>query len=163
MKIPAIRIGIILCVIGMIWISVVFLEGNRVTEEFTIEPSNSHSMKVNLTGEDIGYYKIFMPEFSSNELFIQVLDTNRNIISEQGIHTKMSVGYFDFKKNGEHSINILNISETAINLQVEFGNTNSQNMIPSGIVILVGTVLIIIAAYVRLQNYKIEQPDENIS
>lgn len=158
------RIGIILCVIGMIWISIVFLEGNRVTEEFTLEPTNSHNIKVDLVGgEGIGYYKIFMPEFSSDELFIQIIDTKKNIISEQSIHTKMSVGYFDFKKNGEYSINILNISETLINLKVEFGNTNSQNMIPSGIIILVGTVLIILAAYLKLQNYKIEQPDENIS
>ena len=163
MKISLFKLGIVLSIAGMILISVVFLEGNRTTEEFLLEQSNSHSVKLGFDGEGIGYYKIFMPEFSGEEVFVQVLDDNKNIISEQSVHTKMSVEYFDFGKSEEYSINIANISKNPINMIVEFGNTNSHNMIPSGVMILVGAVLIIIASYIKLKNYKIEHPDENIS
>ncbi len=157
------KIGIILSVAGMIWISVIFSEGNRVTEEFLLDPSKSYSIKSDFIGKDIGYYKIFMPEYSGQEIFVQVLDNNQNIISEQSVHTKMSVGYFDFEKSGKYTVNISNISKNHIDLQVEFGNTNSKNMVLSGILILVGAILIIFTSFMKLKNYKIEHPDENIS
>jgi predicted histidine transporter YuiF (NhaC family) len=75
----------------------------------------------------------------------------------------MSVGYFDFSKNGMYTIKITNISKNQIDLQIEFGNTNSQEMIPAGILIVIGTVIIIVISYLKIRNYKIEQPDENIS
>ncbi len=146
----------------MIWISIVFLQGDRISDEFPLESSNSFSMNLGFVGDDIGYYKVFMPEFAGDEVFVQVLDSSDNVISEQSIHTKMSVGYFDYEKAGKYTIKITNISENQINLQVEFGDTNSQNMIPAGVVILVGSVMIIVASYMRLKNYKIEHPDENI-
>ncbi len=152
-----------LCALGMIWISIVFLDVNRISEEFLLEQSNSHNIELPFAGADIGYYRIFMPEFSGEEIFVQILDINSNIVSEQIVQTKMSVGYFDFDKTGTYSIKIVNISKNTINLQVEFGNTNSQNMIPSGVMVLVGAVIIIIASYMKLKNYRIEQPDENIS
>ena len=62
-----------------------------------------------------------------------------------------------------HTIKITNISKNQIDLQVEFGNTNSQEMIPAGILIVIGTVMIIVISYMKIRNYKIEQPDENIS
>ena len=147
----------------MIWISAVFLDGDRITEEFLLESANSHSMSMDFLEEDIGYYKVFMHEFSGNEVFVQVLDSSGNVISEQSIHTKMAVGYFDYKKYGEYTLKITNISKEPIDLQIEFGDTNSQNMIPSGVLVLVGTIMIIFASYMRLKNYKITQPDENIS
>ena len=150
-------------VVGMIWISFVFLEGERITDEFVLESSNSHNLNMNFVGKDIGYYRVFMPEFDGDEIFALVLDTSGNVISEQSIHTKMSVGYFDYEKTGKYTVKITNISENSINLQVEFGDTNSQNMIPAGIIILIGSVMIISASYMKLKNYKIAQPDENIS
>ena len=163
MRLSLFKIGIIISVIGIVWISFVFLEGDKITEEFQLKPSNSHNMKMEFVGEDIGYYKVFMYEFGGEEMFVQILDKNGNIISEQSIQTKMSVGYFAFDKNGQYSIKISNISENAVDLQVEFGNTNSQNMIAPGIMVLAGAVMIILASYIRLKNYRIAQPDENIS
>ncbi len=163
MKVSLFKIGIILSVIGMIWISVVFLERDKISEDFLLESSSSQSIKMDFVGKDIGYYKIFMPEFSGEEIFVQVLDDDKNIISEQSVHTKMSVGYFDFENSGKYLINIANISKNSINMQIEFGNTNSQNMISSGIIIVVGAVMIILASYMKLKNYRLEQPDENIS
>ena len=163
MKISLIKIGITLSVIGIIWTTMIFLEGNKILEEFMLEPSNSHNIKLDFEGKDIGYYKIFMPEYSGEELFIQVLDNNKNIISEQSVNTKMLVGYFDYERSEKYTVKIVNISKNSINLQVEFGNTNSQNMIPSGIMIVVGAIMIMLASYLKLKNYKIEHPDENIS
>jgi len=104
-----------------------------------------------------------IPEFGGEKIFVQILDPKNNVIQEEKIQTKMSVGYFDFSKNGMHTIKITNISKNQIDLQVEFGNTNSQEMIPAGILIVIGTVMIIVISYMKIRNYKIEQPDENIS
>jgi hypothetical protein len=163
LKISLLKIGIILSIAGMIWISAVFLEGDRISEELILESENSQSVSLEFVGEDIGYYKVFIPEFSGDEIFTQVLDTKGNVVSEQNIHTKMAVGYFDYKETGKYTLKVTNISEDPIDLQVEFGNTNSQNMIPSGIIILFGAILIIFASYMKLKNYKIAHPDENIS
>ena len=95
----------------MIWISIEFLEGERNTEQFLLESSDSHSMNLDFKGEGIGYYKIFMPEYLGYEIFVQILNNEKNIISEQTVHTKMSVGYFEFENSGEHSVNISNISK----------------------------------------------------
>ena len=147
----------------MIWISVEFLEGEKNTEQFLLELSDSHSLNLNFEGEGIGYYKIFMPEYLGYEIFVQILDNDKNIISEQTVHTKMSVGYFKFENSGEHTVKISNISKEQIDFQVEFGETNSQQMILPGIMVLVGAILIIVMSFLKLKSYKIEQPDENIS
>jgi hypothetical protein len=104
-----------------------------------------------------------MPEFSGEEIFVQILDTKDNIIQEQKVQTKMSVGYFDFSENGIYTLKVTNISKNPINLQIEFGNTNSQKMYPTGIMILAGALLMIITSYFKIKNYKIEHPEENIS
>ena len=147
----------------MIWISVEFLEGERISEQFVLESAESHSLNQNFKGTDIGYYKIFMPEYLGYEVFVQILDNEKNIISEQTVHTKMSVGYFKFEKSGTYIVNISNISKEQIDFHVEFGETNSQQMILPGIMVLVGAIMIIVMSFLKLKNYKIEQPDENIS
>jgi hypothetical protein len=151
-----------LSVIGMIWISLVFLQGNRISEEIVLKSANSYDIDMNFNGKGIGYYKVFMPEFAKDQVFIQILDNNLNIISEENVQTKMSVGYFDFEKSGTYTVKITNPSENQINLQVELGDAESETMIPPGIVILAGAVMIIVSAYIKLKNYRIEQPEENI-
>jgi len=147
----------------MIWISLVFLQGERISEEIVLSPTNSYDLKLIFDGVGIGYYKLTMPEFSGQHIFVQILDKKLNVISEENIHTKMSVGYFKFENSGTFTAKIINPSENQVNLQVEFGNTNSNNMIFPGIVILIGSLMIIISSYLKLKNYRIEQPDENIS
>ena len=152
-----------LSMIGMIWISLVFLQGERISEEITLNSSNSYDLKLDFNGVDIGYYKVTIPKFSGQQVFVQVLDKNQNIVSEENIHTRMSLGYFYFKNSGTFTAKITNPSENQINLQVELGDTNSKNMILPGIIILTGSIMIIISSYMKLKNYRIEQPDENIS
>ena len=157
------KIGLALTIIGMVWISVIFVETEKAHDIVLLKQSNSFELKSKLVGEGIGFYKVYMPEFAGEKIFVQILDTKDNVIQEEGIQTKMSVGYFDFNENGMYTVMITNISKNPVNLQVEFGNTNSQKMIPAGILILVGAVTMIIMGYLKIKNYSIEQPDENIS
>ncbi len=163
MKASLFKVGLGLTIIGIIWISFIFIETEKIHDGILLKESDSFELKSEFTGVDIGFYRIYMPEFSGEEVFVQVLDTKNNVIQEQKIQTKMSVGYFDFNGDGTYTVKVTNISKNQINLQVEFGNTNSQEMIPAGIFILVGAITMIIMSYLKIKNYKMAQPDENIS
>ena len=163
MKLSPFKIGLGLVILGMIWISFVYAETEKTHEETTLKQSSSFELKQNFVGSDIGFYKIYMPEFEGDELFIQILDIRDNVIEEQKIQTKMSVGYFDFNEDGVYTLKITNISKDQVSLQIEFGNTNSQQMIPAGIMILVGALVMIVMGYLKIKNYNMAQPDEKIS
>ena len=163
MRASLFKVGLGLVIIGIVWISLTFNEAEKIHDSTLLEKSNSIEIFSEFTGKDIGYFRVYMPNFSGEEIFVQVLDTNENVIQEEKIRTKLSVGYFDFNKDGKFAIKITNISKNKIDLQIEFGNTNSQKMIPAGIMILIGSIIIIMVSYMRLKNYNIEQPDENIS
>ena len=147
----------------MVWLSVIFYEGDKTMENFSLKSSESAEIEMYFEGKDIGYYKIFMPEFSGEGVFVQILDQNRNVISDGIVETKMSVGYFDFEQSGEYVVKITNLSNDQMNLEVELGDTNGREMVMPGIVTLVGGLMIVITLYIKLRDYRIEQPDENIS
>ncbi len=157
------KIGIGLTILGMIWLSVVFYEGDRILENFSIKSSESAEIQMYFEGKDIGYYKIFMPEFSGEGVFVQILDQNKNVISDGIVKTKMSVGYFDFEQSGVYVAKITNLSNDQMNLEVELGDTNGREMVMPGIVTLAGGLVIVITSYIKLRDYRIEQPDEKIS
>ena len=163
MKISAFKIGLVLVVIGMIWVSVIFNETGKNHDSTLLKESNSIESKLEFSGIGIGYYKIYMPEFNNENVFVQILDKNLNVIQEQKVNTKFSVAYFDFDKNGVYTIKVLNISENSIDLQIEFGDTHSQKMVTPGIMILLGSLIMMLISYLKIKNYNIEQPDENIS
>ena len=163
MKISPFKIGLALVIVGMIWISVIFIETEKTNDSVLLKQSSSIELKSEFLGTDIGFYKVYIPEFTGEEVFVQILDTKDNVIQEEKIQTRMSVGYFDFNGNGEYTVKITNISKNPINLQLEFGNTNSQQMIPAGVLTLMGSIIIILMSYLKIKNYNIEQPDENIS
>ena len=162
-KLSLFKIGLILVVSGSIWIGVIFENNERVHEETILKQSTSFEIKSGFSGSDIGFYRVFMPEFDGEGIFIQTLDPDENVLEEKKIRTKMSVGYFDYEINGEHKIKITNISENSVYIQVELGDTNSKEMIPAGILILVGSITLIIMSYFKLRDYNMAQPDENIS
>ena len=163
MKISAFKIGLVLVIIGMIWVSVIFNETEKNHEDTLLKKSSSIESKLEFTGTDIGYYKIYMPDFNDESVFVQILDKNLNIIQEQKVNTKFSVAYFDFSRDGVYTIKVSNISENSINVQIEFGDTHSQKMIAPGIMILVGSLIMMLISYLKIKNYNIEQTDENIS
>jgi len=163
LKISLLKIGIILSIIGVVWTSAIFIESEKISEEYTLESQQSHKIQLYFEGVGIGYYKILMPEFLKYEIFAQVLDENDNIISEKNIETKMSVSYFDFEKNGKYTINVINTLEHSIDIQIELGDTRVEEMIYSGIMTFAGGIMIVSLSFVKLRNYKIEHPDENIT
>ena len=163
MKISPFKIGIILSVIGIVWVSMIFAESDKISDEFILEPQYSHKIQLDFEEEGIGYYKIFMPEFLKYKIFVQVLDKDENIISEKKVETKMSVSYFDFNQSGKYTINVLNMQKHPIGIQIELGDTNVEEMIYSGIMIFAGGIIIVISSFVKLRNYRIEHPDENIT
>jgi hypothetical protein len=162
-KISLFKLGLVLIIVGIVWISFIFVQTEKTHNVILLKQSNSFESKLEFTGADIGFYKVYMPEFTGEEVFVQILDTQANVIQEERIQTKMSVGYFDFNEDGTYTVKATNISKNSINIQIEFGNTNSQEMIPAGVMMLVGAVTIMIMSYLKLKNYKIAQPDENIS
>ena len=163
MKISPFKLGLSLVIVGIVWTAFIFDETEKRYDSILLKQSNSFEVKSEFSGIDIGYYKLYMPEFAGEEIFVQILDTKENVIAEQIVQTKLSVGYFDFDRNGEHILKITNIAKNQIDIQIEFGNTNSQKMFPSGIIVLVGAVIMMIIAYIKIKNYSIEQPEENIS
>ena len=70
MKISAFKIGLVLVVIGMIWVSVVFNETEKNHNSTLLKETNSIESKVDFSGVGIGYYKIFMPEFNLSLIHI---------------------------------------------------------------------------------------------
>ena len=163
MKISPFKIGLVLVIVGMVWTAFVFDETEKRYDSIVLKQSNSFEVKSEFFGTDIGYYKLYMPEFAGEEIFVQILDPKDNVIAEQMVKTKLSVAYFDFNEDGEYTLKITNIVKNSIDIQTEFGNTNSQKMLPSGIMVLVGALVMMIMSYMKIKNYKIEQPEENIS
>ena len=163
MKISPFKLGLALVIVGIVWTAFIFDETEKKYDTVMLKESSSFQTKQELSGIDIGYFKLYMPEFSGEEVFVQILDTKENVIREEMIQTRMSVGYFDFNEDGEYTIKITNIAKNPINLQIEFGNTNSQKMYPSGIMILAGAIILLMMSYIKIKNYSIEQPEENIS
>ena len=163
MKVSLFKIGLTLVVSGSIWIAVIFENNERIHDEVILKQSTSFEIKSSFAGSDIGFYRVFMPEFDGEEIFVQTLDPDDNILEDKMIQTKLSVGYFDCEINGEHTIKITNISKNPVYIQIELGDTNSKEMIPAGILILVGSITLIIMSYFKLKNYNMAQPDENIS
>lgn len=163
MKISPFKLGLVLVIVGMVWTAFIFDETEKRYDSIVLKQSNSFEVKSEFFGTDIGYYKLYMPEFAREEIFVQILDIKENVIAEQMVETKLSVGYFDFNGNGEYTLKITNIAKNSIDIQTEFGNTNSQKMLPSGIMVLVGALVMMIMSYLKIKNYKIEQPEENIS
>jgi len=141
----------------------VFVESDKISDGFILEVQHSHKIQLDLEGSGIGYYKIFMPEFQKYKVFVQILDENNNIISEKNVETKMSVSYFDFDVKGEYTINVVNTLEHPIEIQIELGNTSVNEMIYSGIMTFVGGIIIVTMSFIKLRNYKIEHPEENIT
>ena len=113
MKVSVFKIGLIMVIIGMIWVAVIFNETEKNHNSTLLKESNSIESKLELSGVGIGYYKIYMPDFSDENVFVQILDRNLNVIQEQKVNTKFSVAYFNFDKDGIYTIKVSNISENS--------------------------------------------------
>jgi len=155
------KIGLIIVIAGIVWASIIFSDTQKTFQEFRLDTNHSREIGLEFAGFGIGYYKIFIPEFSGDGVFVQILDPKNNVISEKVIETKMSVNYFDFSQ-GEYTVKISNLSNKKISLEIEFGDTDSENMTFPAVMVIVGVVIILASVYIKMKNYKMAQPDEKI-
>ncbi len=109
MKISLFKIGLVLVIIGIIWTGFIFDETEKKHDSVILKQSNSFEVKSEFFGVDIGYYKLYMPEFAGDKVFVQILDPKDNVIQEQMVQTKLSVGYFDFNEDCTNTVKITNI------------------------------------------------------
>jgi hypothetical protein len=156
------KISLILVTVGIIWISLVFNQNQFEIDSIQLNRSNSYEMKFGFFGNDTGFYKIYIPEFIGEEVYIQILDSNQNIIKEEMIKTKMSVGYFEHSEDGDYFLKVTNLAKNKINLELQIGDTNSKNMMGPGIMILVGILFLVVISFFKIKNYNTAQPDEKI-
>lgn len=162
MKLSLFKIGLILTILGVILSAYTFSENHKISQSFSLDTTQTKTLDVDLIGEDIGFYKISLPSLGDS-VFVQIQNSKENVITDKKIETKSAVNYFDFKDSDIYTIKVTNLSENSLIVNVEFGQTNVSEMKYSGIVVLVGIILMIFSSYNYLKNHKIAQPEENSS
>ena len=140
----------------------VFSEAERVAEIMLLKQNESDDISMFFEANDIGYHKVTIPEFEGQGVFYRIVDENYDTISKGIVETKMSIRYFDVKETGVYTMVMTNLAQEKMNYEVEIGSTNAIIIsIPAG-VMFVGGLLLLFASYMKLKNYRIAQPDENI-
>jgi len=163
MRISWFRFAVVLIVFGSFWIGFVFTDSEKISQTIRLEPEHSDKLDLSLKNDGIGFFKIEIPNFSSDVLFVQVLDDKGNILKDKKIETKMSINYFDFRYTDSYSLKITNLSEDNVMVKADFGNTMALEMRIPGIILFLGILILIFSFYKKLRNYKIAQPEEKIS
>ncbi len=163
MKKPSLfKIGLILSIICVVFIGYGFYEGEKISQTFLLDTEQTESLDLRLQDSGIGFYKISVPDLGDS-VFIQIVDSQHNVLADKKIETKTAINYFDFENSNVYTLKVTNLSDHQISVEIEFGDTNLSQIRYPGIVLYVGIVLLMISGYRRLKNYKIAQPDENIS
>jgi len=156
------KIGLILSIIGVVFVGYGFYEGEKISQTFLLDTEQTESLDLRLQDSGISFYKISVPDLGDS-VFIQIVDSQHNVLADKKIETKTAVNYFDFENSDVYTIKVTNLSDHQISVQIEFGDINLSQIRYPGIVFYVGVVLLMISGYRRLKNYKIAQPDENSS
>ena len=162
MRLSLFKISILLIIIGASGTGIIFSESDKLYKFMTLKQTESNEISLYFDAEDIGYYKITMPEFEGQGVFYRIVDDNYYTVSKGISETKMSIRYFDVKESGMHTIILTSLSQEKMYYEIEIGNTDSNKIIiPAGIM-FVGGLLLLFTSFMKLKNYRIEQPDENI-
>ena len=162
MKLSLFKISILLIIIGASGTIIVFSESEKLEQFMTVTQTESDEISLYFEAGDIGYHKVTILEFDGQGFFYRIDDGNYDTISKGLIQTKMSIRYFDVKESGIHTIILTSLSQEKMDYEIEIGSTDSNKiMIPAGIM-FVGGLLLLFTSFMKLKNYRIEQPDENI-
>ena len=162
MKLSLFKISILLIIIGASGTIIVFSESEKLERFMTETQTESDEISLYFEAGDIGYHKVTIPEFDGQGYFYRIVDDNYDTKKGDYIQTKMSIRYFDVKESGIYTMILSNTAKEKMNYQVEIGSTDIMNIsIPTG-VMFVGGLLLLFTSYLKLKNYRIEQPDENI-
>ena len=162
MRLSLFKISILLIIIGASGTIIVFSESEKLEQFMTLKQTESDKISLYFEAGDIGYHKVTIPEFDGQGVFYRIVDDNYDIISKGLIQTKMSIRYFDVKESGIHTMIVTNLSQESMRYEIEIGSTDANKiMIPAGIM-FVGGLLLLFTSFMKLKNYRTEQPDENI-
>ena len=162
MRLSMFKISILLIVIGASGAGVIFSEANSSLQLMSLKQIESDEISMYFEENDIGYYRITISEFQGEGVFFRIVDENYDTISKGIAETKMSIRYFDVKESGIYTMVLTNLAQEKMNYEVEIGSTNALMIsIPAG-VMFVGGLLLLFTSYMKLKNYRIAQPDENI-
>jgi|TARA_B100001540_G_scaffold88882_1_gene80419 hypothetical protein len=162
MRLSIFKISILLITIGASGTGIIFLEADRSLQIMSLKQSESDQLSMYFEIDDIGYHRITIPEFQGQGVFFRIVDDNYDTISKGIAETKMSIRYFDVKESGVYTLVLTNLAQEKMNYEVEIGSTNALIIsIPAG-VMFVGGLLLLFSSYMKLKNYRIAQPDENI-
>ena len=162
MRLSIFKISILLIIIGASGTGIIFSEADRTSELISLKQTESDQISMFFEENDIGYFTITNPEFQGQGVYFRVVDENFDTISKGIAETKMSIRYFDVKESGIYTIVLTNLAQEKMNYEIEIGSTNALIIsIPAG-VMFVGGLLLLFSSYMKLRNYRIAQPDENI-
>ena len=162
MRLTLFKISILLVIIGASGTGIIFSEAERTFQSMLLKQIESDGISQYFEAGDIAYHKISIPEFEGQGVFYRIVNEDYDTISKGIAETKMSIRYFDVKESGAYTIILTNLAQEKMNYEVEIGSTNSLMIsIPAG-VMFVGGLLLLFASYMKLKNYRTEQPDENI-
>ena len=161
MKVSVLKISLILIGIGVSWMAWMTIDSQNLSENFALNIAQTGEIEFEVYG-DIGFYKVSLPELG-NTVFVQILDNNGNIISDKKLETKLTINYFDIEQNGMYLLKMTNISDNLIPIEIQVGQFNTEELRYPGVILITGLVLIIAIGFMKMKNYKIAQPDENIS
>ena len=156
------KIGLVLVVVGSIWIWITFSGSEKISYVTFLGPKEISTRSLDLAKKGYGYYAILMPDYSSQIVLVRIFSPHGDIISDKEISTKMSVNYFEFAYSGKYTIKITNLSEKAVTVDLDFGNLRESELKILMIISFSGIGLIVFSAYRRL-GHKTAHPEENIS
>ena len=162
MKISIFGISLGLIIIGIVWIGIITVQSDKMSEFFNLRATQTEVYEIYLNGEDVGFYKVSVPELGES-VFTQILSPQGNIISDKKLDTKLAINYFDIKESGIYKIKITNLNEHPLIVEVEIGQTNISELRNPGIILMLGVALMALIGFKKLKNYSTAQPDEKIS
>jgi hypothetical protein len=162
MRLSLFKISILLVIIGASGTGIIFSESDKSYQFMTLKQTEFNEIKLYFEADDIGYYKITIPEFEGQGVFYRIVDEDYNTVSKGISETKMSIRYFDVKESGKHTMIITNLSKEKMSYEIEIGSIDATRiMIPAGIM-FTGGLLLLFTSFMKLKNYRTEHPDENI-
>jgi len=157
------KIGLALLSIASIWIMIVFSGGEKISYTTDLESKETTSLELDLNKNGIGFYILTIPNYSKNILFVQISDSNGNVIADKKIATKMAVNYFEFSHSGRYNMEITNISEGSVKIQADFGDTKAGELLIPLFISFSGAGFVIFSGYKKLSSQSTAQPEENTS
>lgn len=154
------KIGLAIMAVGSVWMSVLFLYGDSVQHEVALGVQQSGSFEVDLDHDGLVFYSVGLADIG-DLVFVQIIDSDNNIIEDRRIETRLVVNYFEIDDD-THTVRITNIGDGSTVVSVLVGSLDVDNITYPGVVIVAGLVMVVASSYFMLNRYRTAQPDEKI-